>query len=59
MAGVPDNPEAWLLTVARNRLRDVLGSAAARTSTPLELADRRLVVVISDDFTGAGRSDLT
>ena len=33
-AGVPDNPEAWLLTVARNRLRDVLASAAARTSVP-------------------------
>jgi predicted RNA polymerase sigma factor len=39
-AGVPDNPEGWLLTVARNRLRDVLGSAARRTSSPLEDADR-------------------
>lgn len=35
-AGVPDNPEGWLLTVARNRLRDVWGSAARRTSTPLD-----------------------
>ncbi|HWT32505.1 MAG TPA: DUF6596 domain-containing protein [Microbacterium sp.] len=35
-AGVPDNPEGWLLTVARNRLRDVLGSAAHRTSAPLD-----------------------
>jgi RNA polymerase sigma-70 factor (ECF subfamily) len=35
-AGVPDNPEGWLLTVARNRLRDVLGSAARRTSAPLD-----------------------
>ncbi|MGN7860264.1 RNA polymerase sigma factor [Microbacterium sp. 22303] len=34
--GVPDNPEGWLLTVARNRLRDVWGSAARRTSTPLD-----------------------
>ncbi|WP_431074665.1 RNA polymerase sigma factor [Microbacterium phyllosphaerae] len=34
-AGVPDNPEGWLLTVARNRLRDVWKSAAARTSAPL------------------------
>ena len=34
-AGVPDNPEGWLLTVARNRLRDVLRSAARRTSVPL------------------------
>jgi RNA polymerase sigma-70 factor (ECF subfamily) len=35
-AGVPDNPDAWLLTVARNRQRDVWGSAAARTSSPLD-----------------------
>jgi len=35
-SGVPDNPEGWILTVARNRLRDVLGSAARRTSVPLE-----------------------
>jgi RNA polymerase sigma-70 factor (ECF subfamily) len=33
--GVPDNPEGWLLTVARNRLRDVWKSSAHRTSTPL------------------------
>jgi predicted RNA polymerase sigma factor len=32
---VPDNPEGWLLTVARNRLRDRYKSAAHRTSTPL------------------------
>lgn len=47
--GVPDNPEAWLLTVARNRLRDVLGSAAARTSTPIDPEDRRLAVITSVD----------
>jgi RNA polymerase sigma-70 factor (ECF subfamily) len=35
-AGIPDNPEGWLLTVARNRLRDLLGSAAHRTSAPLD-----------------------
>ncbi len=34
--GVPDNPEGWLLTVARNRLRDLVGSAAQRTRAPLE-----------------------
>jgi predicted RNA polymerase sigma factor len=34
--GVPGNPEGWLLTVARNRVRDLLGSAAARTSVPLD-----------------------
>lgn len=33
--GVPDNPEGWLLTVARNRVRDVLRSAAHRTAAPL------------------------
>ena len=35
-AGVPENPEAWLLTVARNRQRDELGTAARRTSVPLD-----------------------
>src|SRR5699024_2734282 len=34
--GVPDNPEGWLLTVARNRLRDHWKSAAIRTSVPLD-----------------------
>ncbi|MBM2614749.1 RNA polymerase subunit sigma-70 [Actinoplanes sp. LDG1-06] len=33
--GVPANPEGWLLTVARNRRRDVWKSAAARTCAPL------------------------
>ncbi|MCE5288702.1 MAG: RNA polymerase subunit sigma-70 [Nocardiaceae bacterium] len=50
--GIPDNPEAWLLTVARNRLRDSYRSAAHRTSVELEddveatepvvMGDRRL-----------------
>jgi predicted RNA polymerase sigma factor len=35
-AGIPDNPEGWLLTVARNRQRDLYKSAAHRTSTELE-----------------------
>jgi RNA polymerase sigma-70 factor (ECF subfamily) len=48
-AGVPDNPEAWLLTVARNRLRDVLGSAATRTSMPTDPEDRRLATITSVD----------
>jgi RNA polymerase sigma-70 factor (ECF subfamily) len=34
--GVPDNPEGWLVTVGRNRIRDVLRSAAARTAAPLD-----------------------
>lgn len=35
VSGAPDNPEGWLLTVARNRIRDVFKSAARRTSTSL------------------------
>ena len=38
-AGIPRNPEGWLFTVARNRIRDVLTSAAARTRVPLGDAD--------------------
>lgn len=34
--GVPQNPEAWLLAVARNRQRDVLKSAAHRTGASLD-----------------------
>ena len=34
--GVPANPEGWLITVARNRLRDLLGAASRRTSVPLD-----------------------
>ena len=34
--GIPDSPEAWLMTVARNRIRDVLRSAASRRSTSLD-----------------------
>lgn len=34
--GIPSKPEAWLLTVARNRQRDVLKSAERRKSIPLD-----------------------
>jgi len=34
-AGIPNNPEVWLVTVARNRLRDLLRSPAARLGAPL------------------------
>ncbi|HUA31592.1 MAG TPA: sigma factor, partial [Streptosporangiaceae bacterium] len=34
--GVPANPDAWLLTVARNRLRDQWKSARAQRVVPLE-----------------------
>lgn len=39
-AGIPDNPEGWLVAVATNRLRDLQGAAATRTSAPLEEAER-------------------
>jgi RNA polymerase sigma-70 factor (ECF subfamily) len=35
VSGIPDNPEAWLFTVARNQQRDRYRSAAHRTSVPL------------------------
>ncbi|WP_268891265.1 sigma factor, partial [Agromyces humi] len=34
-AGVPDNPEGWLLTVARNRQRDAWKSAERRLTAPV------------------------
>ena len=34
--GVPGNPDAWLLTVARNRLRDQWKSARAQRDVPLD-----------------------
>lgn len=34
--GVPDNPEGWLLTVARNRLKDLWRSKAVRAAAPLD-----------------------
>ena len=37
-AGVPSNPEAWLLTVARNRRRDIHRSAPRRLEDPLDVA---------------------
>jgi RNA polymerase sigma-70 factor (ECF subfamily) len=45
-SGVPANPEGWLVTVARNRIRDVLTSAAVRTAAPLE--DRVAVITEAD-----------
>lgn len=65
--GVPDDPDAWLLTVARNRQRDRWKSAAERTAVPLDEAvhdvaapgpgtDRRLellLVCAHPDLAGA------
>jgi len=40
-AGMPDNPEGWVLTVARNRLRDHWKSHAHRMTDPLsEISDK-------------------
>lgn len=45
-AGIPSNPEGWLLTVARNRRRDDRGSAARRTSVAL---DDAIAARLADD----------
>jgi predicted RNA polymerase sigma factor len=37
--GIPANPEGWILTVARNRLRDVWKSSAHRMTAPLDEFD--------------------
>jgi predicted RNA polymerase sigma factor len=34
--GIPANPEGWILTVARNRLRDIWKSPARRMTAPLD-----------------------
>jgi RNA polymerase sigma-70 factor (ECF subfamily) len=48
VSGIPDNPEGWLLTVARNRPRDVLASAAHRTGIPLDDAPFDVSAIIHD-----------
>ena len=47
--GVPSHPEAWLLTVARNRRRDIRRSAAHRLSDPLDDAGRGGTLSIMDE----------
>jgi predicted RNA polymerase sigma factor len=42
--GVPANPEGWVLTVARNRLRDLWKSHAYRMTGPLADTDRETAV---------------
>jgi RNA polymerase sigma-70 factor (ECF subfamily) len=46
--GVPGNPDAWLLTVARNRLRDVWKSARAQRAVALDDADQNALAHIDD-----------
>jgi RNA polymerase sigma-70 factor (ECF subfamily) len=43
--GVPGSPDAWLLTVARNRLRDDWKSARAQRSVPLDAAGDALAPI--------------
>jgi len=52
--GVPDNPEGWLLTVARNRLKDLWKSAAVRLHAPLD--DSTLAGEAADPLGGAETS---
>lgn len=54
VSGIPDNPEGWLITVARNRQRDVWKSAASRTSAPLDPA---MEVVAAAGEAGAELTD--
>ena len=49
--GVPHRPEAWLLTVARNRQRDRWRSAETRRTTPLDL-DRHARRTVTIDEVG-------
>jgi predicted RNA polymerase sigma factor len=45
---VPGNPDAWLLTVARNRLRDEWKSARTRRAVPLDAAERDALTYIGE-----------
>lgn len=48
--GIPGNPEAWILTVARNRGRDALKSAHHRRTVPLGDAEPITAKPILEDF---------
>ncbi|SFR83513.1 RNA polymerase sigma-70 factor, ECF subfamily [Agromyces sp. CF514] len=52
-SGVPDNPEGWLLTVARNRQRDAWKSGERRFTTPLETPRARSAADDGDEFADA------
>ena len=47
--GVPGSPDAWLLTVARNRLRDEWKSARAQRTVPLDAAGDALAPLADVD----------
>jgi predicted RNA polymerase sigma factor len=46
--GVPGTPDAWLLTVARNRLRDEWKSARTQRAAPLDEADNDALAHIDE-----------
>jgi len=48
--GIPDNPEAWLLTVARNRARDRFRSPAQRRTAALDEALPPTAATVVDDI---------
>lgn len=52
--GVPANPDGWLLTVARNRLRDHWKSAATRTAVPFDPTRHALVAIDEIDVDEIG-----
>src|SRR5690606_17408306 len=47
--GLPENPAAWLLTVARNRRRDRWESAEAARTEPLDLDETRVHGAVVDE----------
>lgn len=49
-SGIPDKPEAWLLTAARNRQRDVARSAARRTTRALDEAAEHMLSSVVAEF---------
>jgi RNA polymerase sigma-70 factor (ECF subfamily) len=55
--GVPDNPEAWLLTVARNRRSDVRRSASHRLSDSFDAAGLERMPSVVDDIDPDGIPD--
>lgn len=55
--GVPDNPEGWLLTVARNRQRDAWKSAARRSTVPLDEEGRAVPPGMGRGSSGASDVD--